>query len=195
MGRLRDFFRNRWKVVAVTAVVTLAVSFGTVKTEKVLSSTKFCVSCHSMSYPKKELEESTHFGALGADPECEDCHLPPNFILRVESHIVDGTRGLLGEFNKDLKTKEGFDEHRPEYAHNARVNLRKWDSSPCRTCHKNVKPSSEEAEREHKLMETEGATCIDCHQNLVHEEVPEEDIVKGMKEGKIVLKEKKKKED
>ena len=56
-------------------------------------------------------------------------------------------------------------------------------------CHKSVKPSSEDAEKKHKKMQTEGLTCIDCHQNLVHDEVPEEDLVKGMKEGKIVLKE------
>ena len=186
---LKDFCRNRWKVVAVTAIVTLVVSFGTLRMEKVFSSTKFCVSCHSMSYPQKELKESTHFGSLGVNPECEDCHLPPNFIQRVESHVFDGTRGLIGEFRHDLKTKKGFDEHRAEYAHNARMNLRKWDSSPCRVCHKNVKPSSEDAEKKHKKMQTEGKTCIDCHQNLVHEEVPEEDIVKGMQEGKIVLKE------
>ena len=189
MRKLIDFCRDRWKVVVVTAVVTIVVSFGTLYTEKVFSSTRFCVSCHSMSYPKEELHESSHFGALGTNPECEDCHLPPNFIQRVESHIVDGTRGLIGEFVTDLKTKEAFDKHRAEYAHNARLRLKSWDSSPCRVCHKSVKPSSEDAEKEHKRMLTEDITCIDCHQNLVHDEVPEEDLVKGMKEGKIVLKE------
>ena len=51
---------------------------------------------------------------------------------------------------------------------------KKWDSSPCRVCHKDPQPSSDEAEIEHKKMETEGATCIDCHPNLVHEEEDEE---------------------
>ena len=44
-------------------------------------------------------------------------------------------------------------------------------------------------------METENKSCIDCHQNLVHEEVPEEDIVEGMKQGKIVVKEEEEKEE
>jgi len=67
---------------------------------------------------------------------------------------------------------------------------RKWNSSPCTyMCHRDPQPTSEDAEREHKKMKTEGATCIDCHQNLVHEEVPEEDLVQGKKEGRIVLKE------
>ena len=69
--------------------------------------------------------------------------------------------------------------------------MKKWNDSPCRVCHKAVRPSSDDAAKQHKRMESEGLTCIDCHQNLVHEEVPEEDLVRGMKEGKIVLKEKK----
>lgn len=192
-GWLADFFKNNWKVVAGTAIATFAVSFGTLGFERAFSTDKFCLSCHSMSYPDKELKESSHFGATGADPRCEDCHLPPQFFLRVESHVVDGLRGLIGETRHDLSTKEKFDERRAEYAHNARKNIRKWGSSPCKECHRNVRPSSEEAERDHERMKAEDVSCIDCHQNLVHEEVPEEDIVAGMREGRIVLKEKKKK--
>lgn len=184
-----DKVRRNWKVFILGAVAALVVYFGVTGVERVFSTTGFCLKCHSMSYPNEELKESTHYSALGADPECEDCHLPPQFLLRVESHIVDGMRGFIGEFTHDLSTEDGFDEYRAEFAHNARVNLRKWDSSPCRRCHKKVRPSSDEAEREHKKMVTAGATCIDCHQNLVHDEVPEEDIVAGMKAGRIVLKE------
>jgi len=148
-----------------------------------------------MSYNYEELKESSHFGALGVNPRCEDCHLPPQFLKRVESHIVDGTRALIGELKHDLSTVENFDKYRAEYAHNARINIKKWDSSPCRTCHKAVKPSSDEAEKEHKKMETENKTCIDCHQNLVHAEVPEEDLDMGIAQGKMVLKEGKAKKE
>ena len=41
-------------------------------------------------------------------------------------------------------------------------------------------------------METEGATCIDCHQNLVHKKVPEHDLNASLAQGKMVLKEEKK---
>lgn len=195
MGKLLNFLKERWGIILGTAVVTLVITFGIIGGEMYFSSTGFCLSCHSMSYVHEELEKSSHYGALGADPECQDCHLPPQFLKRVESHVVDGIRALIGELRHDLSTKEGFDEFRAEYAHNARINIRKWDSSPCRTCHKAVKPSSDEAAREHKKMETENKSCIDCHQNLVHEEVPEEDIVEGMKQGKIVVKEEEEKEE
>jgi hypothetical protein len=38
-------------------------------------------------------------------------------------------------------------------------------------------------------METEGATCIDCHQNLVHKAVAETDLNASRTQKKMVLKE------
>lgn len=191
MGDNMEFIKRQWKVILATSIVTLFVVFGIWKVDRFLSSTSFCLSCHSMSYTAEELRKSTHYGAAGINPGCKDCHLPPCFILRAKSHLIDGTRAFIGELKKDLSTKEAFDKHRAKFAHNARINLKKWDSSPCRRCHKKPVPSSEEAAEEHKKMETEGLTCIDCHQNLVHEEVPEEDLNEGLRQGKIVLKEKK----
>ena len=183
------YMKREWKGLSITAAIVLIVPIVTVETEEFLSSTPFCLSCHSMSYLDDELQDSSHISALGIDAECQDCHLPPGFVERSISHMVDGTRAIIGELKHDLSTKEKFDEHRAEYAHNARMSLKKWDGSPCKTCHKDVRPSSDDAERDHTKMETEGATCIDCHQNLVHDEVPEEDLDRGIEEGRIVLKE------
>lgn len=184
-----NFIKERWKTIVLTAVVTLVVIVAAVRTEGYLSSNAFCLSCHSMSYPYTELQDSFHWGGgTGINPNCRDCHLPPGFVARVESHVFDGMRGLLGEFKHDLSDLDKFNEHRAEFAHNARMNLKKWDCASCRVCHKNPVPATEEAEREHKRMKTENITCIDCHQNLVHESVPEEDLAAGMKEGRIVLK-------
>ncbi|MDH5552021.1 MAG: NapC/NirT family cytochrome c, partial [Nitrosomonas sp.] len=49
-------------------------------------------------------------------------------------------------------------------------------------------PPGEDAQAAHKKMETEGATCIDCHQNLVHEEAPETDLNASLATGELVLK-------
>ena len=180
---------GHWKLIAGSVLATTLLIFAVQEGERFLSSNTFCLSCHSMSYNYEELKDSSHFSALGINPECQDCHLPPQFWKRVESHVVDGVRALIGELKHDLSTKEAFDEHRAEYAHNARINIRKWDSASCRSCHRAPSPSSDEAAAQHERMRTEGLTCIDCHQNLVHEDVPEEDLVKGMAEGRIVLKE------
>lgn len=173
---------------ALLGIVLVAVVFGG---EAALSTEEFCTSCHSMSYPQTELKESTHYGALGVNPGCKDCHIPQgieNFHLAVATHIVDGARELYLELVNDYSTLEKFNERRLEMAHDARMNLKKWDSITCRTCHKNPAPPGESAQAEHKKMETEGATCIDCHQNLVHEEVPMTDLNASIAQGKLVLK-------
>ncbi len=173
---------------ALLGIVLVAVVFGG---EAALSTEEFCTSCHSMTYPQKELKQSTHYGALGVNPGCKDCHIPQgieNFHLAVATHAIDGARELYLEFVNDYSTLEKFNERRLEMAHDARMNLKKWDSITCRTCHKKPAPPGESAQAEHKKMETEGATCIDCHQNLVHEEVPMTDLNASIAQGKLVLK-------
>ena len=91
-----------------------------------------------MTYPAEELKTSSHYGALGANPGCKDCHIPQglqNFHLAVATHVVDGARELYLEAVNDYSTLEKFNERRLIMAHDARMNLKKWDSTTCRTCH------------------------------------------------------------
>ncbi len=114
-----------------------------------------------------------------------------NFHLAVWTHVYDGTRAVLAEMKYDYSTIEKFDERRLIMAHYARMSLKNWDSVTCRECHKNTKPPGASAKAAHKKMETEGATCIDCHQNLVHKKVPEMDLNASRAQGVMVLREKK----
>ncbi len=170
-------------------VAALVIVFGG---EAALSTTGFCTSCHSMTYVQKELQKSDHYGALGADPECRDCHIPQglsNFHLAVQTHLIDGARELILELTEDYSTKKAFNKRRQEMAHHARMNMKRWDSVTCRACHKNPRPPGKSAKAAHKKMQTEGATCIDCHQNLVHREVDETDLDASLAEGKMVIRE------
>jgi nitrate/TMAO reductase-like tetraheme cytochrome c subunit len=91
---------------ALLGIVMVAVVFGG---EAAVSTTEFCTSCHSMSYPAEELKTSSHYGALGANPGCKDCHIPQgfkNFHLAVATHVVDGARELYLEFANDYSTLE-----------------------------------------------------------------------------------------
>ena len=111
--------------------------------EAAVSTNAFCTSCHSMTYPAEELKTSSHYGALGANPGCKDCHIPQglqNFHLAVATHVVDGARELYLEAVNDYSTLEKFNERRLIMAHDARMNLKKWDSTTCRTCHRNPQP-------------------------------------------------------
>lgn len=180
---------------AVLGVVMVAVVFGG---EAAVSTDAFCTSCHSMTYPAEELKKSSHYGALGANPGCKDCHIPQgfkNFHLALYTHAVDGARELYLEFAEDYSTLEKFNERRLIMAHDARMNLKKWDSTTCRECHKDPQPPGGDAKAAHKKMETEGATCIDCHQNLVHKAVAETDLNASRTQKKLVLKEVKADED
>ncbi len=159
--------------------------------EAALSSTGFCVSCHSMSYPAEELKKSTHYGALGINPGCKDCHIPQgleNFHLAVATHVVDGVRELVLEFRNDYSDLAKFNARRARMAYHARMNLKRWDSVTCRTCHNDPQPPGADARAAHDKMRTAKATCIDCHQNLVHKEVPETDLDASLAQGREVAK-------
>ena len=133
--------------------------------EAALSSTSFCVSCHSMSYAEKELKKSSHYrGAMGVQLDCKNCHVPQglaNFHLAVYTHVFDGFRATYRELTDDYSTKKAFNKHRLRMAHKARTILKEWDSLTCRRCHKNPRGAGKSARKAPKKMVTEGATCID----------------------------------
>ncbi|MBI5235386.1 MAG: NapC/NirT family cytochrome c [Deltaproteobacteria bacterium] len=186
--KLKSFIKDRLLLVVATSVVTLVFVYAVASVERHISSYSFCVSCHSMTFPDAETKRSRHYGTLGVNPECQDCHLPPGFVNRVMAHVFDGLKDSYGHFTMDLSTVEKFDDNRAELAHTARIRLKKTDSAPCRVCHKNPQPGTQYARDKHKLTESGVYTCIDCHQNLVHKAVLEEDLTKGVETGRIVLK-------
>ncbi len=192
IGACSRYIRSYLAALLLGAGATVAVIVVVLGGQAALSTTAFCTGCHSMSYPAEELRKSTHYGALGADPECKDCHIPQglgNFHLAVWTHIVDGTRDLIAEFTHDYSDKKKFNKRRLEMAHTARLSLKALDSITCRGCHKNSRPPGKSAKAAHKKMATEGATCIDCHQNLVHKEVDETDLDASLAQGRMVLRE------
>lgn len=190
-GRLRRYLGQYGGALLLGAAGALALVAAVFGGEAALSTTEFCVSCHSMSYPAEELKKSSHYGALGANPGCKDCHIPQglaNFHLAVATHVVDGARELIHEFRSDYSDIRKFDARRPEMAHDARMNLKRWDSVTCRACHKDPQPPGADARAAHEKMRTHKATCIDCHQNLVHKEVAETDLDASLAQGRRVEK-------
>ncbi len=188
-GRLRRYLRSRGGALALGAALALALVALIFGGEAALSTTPFCVSCHSMSYPAEELRKSSHYGALGVNPECRDCHVPQglaNFHLAVAAHVVDGARELALELTNDYSDIRKFDARRAEMAYAARMNMKRWDSVTCRGCHKDPQPPGADARAAHDKLRTQGATCIDCHQNLVHKEVPETDLDGSLAQGRRV---------
>jgi nitrate/TMAO reductase-like tetraheme cytochrome c subunit len=190
MGSVIRYLRTYLYPLLLGVGGTMALGVALIGGEAALSTTAFCTSCHSMSYPAEELRESGHYRVLGADPACKDCHIPQglsNFHLAVWAHVVDGSRDLIAEWTGDYSTKKKFNERRLEMAHAARLGMKARDSITCRACHKDPRPPVEAGKTAHKKMKTEGATCIDCHQNLVHREVEETDLDASLIQGKMVI--------
>ena len=197
-GRLRSYLSEKGAPLFVGAALGIGLIVVVFGGEAAISTTTFCISCHSEIYPYEELKKSSHWGALGADPGCKDCHVPrglENFHLAMYTHLVDGPQELVAEFIHDYSTVEKFNERRQGAAYKARMRLKEWDSVTCRACHQNTKPPGASAKAAHQKMQTEGATCIDCHQNLVHKKVPEMDLNASLAQGIMVMKEVKKKEE
>lgn len=179
MGRITASFKSNIKVIVVTVIVTAAVVLGAIKTEEYYSSTRFCITCHSMAYPYTELKESVHYGSLGITPECGDCHMPPEFLPRVMVHVVSGVQDVYAEFRGTISTPEAYEQRRADLAHKARADIRRWGSSPCLACHKNPRPYSESGRLAHGGIIPGAGGCIDCHQNLAHKFVPPEEFSGG----------------
>jgi trimethylamine-N-oxide reductase cytochrome c-type subunit TorC len=159
---------------AITAIMALTAHN---KGETYISSTEFCTGCHSMQAVYEELIESPHFqGRVGIDPECGDCHLPTNPFSRSIEHVVTGIEDMYNEYIvKSIQSKEDLDNNRSRLAHEARMKIYGWNSSPCKQCHKSPGTGGV-VKRYHKGMDDNN--CIRCHQNVVHAPVPKEDLSK-----------------
>lgn len=136
--------------------------------ERYFSSTAFCVKCHAMSYPYEGLKRSIHFGKKGFRPECGDCHLPTEPLPRAVAHATEGIKDIISSLRLDLSTKEAFEKHREEFEEKARANIRLWNGSPCKGCHKDPQPASAVGRSAHGSMIKDKTACVDCHRGIFH---------------------------
>lgn len=168
--KITTYLKENAKIIVITSVSTFAVIFITITGEHITSTTSFCTSCHSMSYPAEELKSSVHFKRLGFEPECGACHMPVNFVHRLYVHTVSGIKDTFKTMTTDFSTLEKFNEHRPRLAKKALADLKSWDSSPCRKCHSGTpgdKDTYKYKMHENILAKNE-KTCVDCHSGIFH---------------------------
>ncbi len=135
----------------------------------------FCTGCHEMrDNPYKEYRDTVHDrNRAGVRAVCSDCHVPREpgpLILRK----MAATFEVIGHLRGVIDTREKFLAKREELAHHVWKRMKETDSLECRNCHdaKHMDPSlqSAGAQAKHKLMETQGKTCIDCHYGIAHDE-------------------------
>lgn len=175
---LHAFFENPVNGVLALLGVVLALGLSFVAAEGLniqANSTKFCVSCHSMTYVYEEYKQSRHYtNASGVRPECGQCHVAKRFWPAVWDHVM-GTRDLISELSHDWTKPELFEAKRATMAERARLKMLNEDSHTCRTCHvmEAIVPTRKRGQRAHDdAIKKDQTNCIACHYNLVHKEAP-----------------------
>ncbi|MBI5286758.1 MAG: NapC/NirT family cytochrome c [Deltaproteobacteria bacterium] len=134
-----------------------------------------CADCHM--YPYEEYKKSAHYkNEKGMKPGCVGCHEPHSAWQITRWKFLYVNKGGYGEspFHaisnsiRDLPEWEGL---RKEWAKRVREEMFKEKDFRCNKCHN---PSGDwfPKKKAHKKAIEKNKTCIECHYNLVHAEVP-----------------------
>jgi len=130
-----------------------------------------CAECHPQPY--MEFRKSTHFETEKLDrrPGCSNCHEPHSILLWYKymyRQPDEWKRVQISMRDTEIWEKEV----RPDLAKKARIKFVKSDSRACRGCHNEAAKTWKPTIKAHQKFLKEGGTCIKCHFNLVHGEVP-----------------------
>ncbi len=145
---------------------------------EVTNTETFCISCHEMrDNVYKEYRNTIHYNnRTGVRATCPDCHVPREWGHKVVRKIA-ATNELLHHFMGSLDTPEKFKAKRLELAKHVWRGMKRTDSRECRNCHDftsmNTKAQKGIAGEKHRLANSRGETCIDCHKGVAHK-LPEE---------------------
>lgn len=177
MSGLLSFRKVTIAAFVVGGVIGLGVALGAEQMDRMTSTDEFCTSCHSMQTYIAEAEAyetSVHRTTRsGVQPGCGDCHIPEGLVVATYTHAVNGISDLWGQITHDYEDPAVWDAEKGRLAHAARLWFRETDSATCRGCHVEaaIMPERKRGQRQHKEARKTGMTCIDCHYNLVHDEI------------------------
>lgn len=144
------------------------------------STEAFCTTCHSMELAAVPYRESAHYmPTSGVRASCGDCHVSPGVFAATWDHFI-GSKDLFHQlFGADYDDPVINALHLPDAAFSAREWFRERDSATCRRCHEQDAIVGKRADTLAIHREdAKGKTCIDCHINLVHREVPARETFK-----------------
>lgn len=159
--------------------------------DRISSTEAFCTSCHSMELVAEPYRQSIHYlPESGVRASCGDCHVSEGVFAASMDHLK-GSKDLFAQlFGPDYDDPVINALHLPEAAFAARRWFRKKNSNTCRRCHiQDAIAGSRPATLSIHLEETEEKTCVDCHYNLVHRQVPDEKTFKRDRWNRMIEKE------
>lgn len=131
-----------------------------------------CAECHPQPYA--EFKRSAHFETQkeARRPGCANCHNEPHSILDWYDYMY-WQSGAWKKVQLSIQDNGIWEkEVRPDLAGKARMKFVKSDSGACRGCHNEAAKTWRADIKIHKEAVQTKETCIKCHFNLVHAEVP-----------------------
>ncbi|MCK9202061.1 MAG: NapC/NirT family cytochrome c [Gallionella sp.] len=141
---------------------------------------EFCTSCHEMTIPYKELQQTVHYkNRSGTTVNCSDCHVassktPSDYVYKSLQKLF-AARDIVGHVSGIVDTPEKFEAHRLEMAKRVWERMKSRDSKECRNCHNfaTMDPDKQKARSQikHEEAQEDNLTCIDCHKGIAHKPV------------------------
>lgn len=181
-----EFFKKVTRNVLIALLIAGLAGMGfilfLIEFDHLTSTEAFCTSCHSMELAAVPYRESVHYKPpSGVKADCGHCHVSEGVFAATWDHFL-GTKDLIAQiFGPDYDDPVINVLHLPDAAFSARHWFRNNDSATCRRCHDQDSISGhrpDTLEIHQKEARDKGKTCIDCHINLVHREVPGEQTFK-----------------
>jgi cytochrome c553 len=135
-----------------------------------------CAECHPVQFEEYKLS------AMGSSksplkPGCVNCHDNPHSVFRWFKHMYLADEGWK-DVQRALRDRDFYNNKlTPRLAKTAREHFVATDSKTCRECHTRedhqsiLKGTIGEFRPDippHKQMLKDGLTCVQCHQNLMH---------------------------
>ncbi len=140
------------------------------------SVTVGCAECHA--YPFEEYLESPHFdNDRGVRPGCMGCHDPHSVRQVLAWKFFYVNTGGMGEspfhaISNSIRDVPEWEDLRNILATRVRTQMLEDKSAKCKVCHKDNSKWFGEIKQHQANLKEGGKTCIQCHYNLVHADVP-----------------------
>ncbi len=141
-----------------------------------------CAECHPQNY--YEYTKSAHYRGLnGINPGCVTCHgethSPADFVRFMFgagpwfwSEAGSGPGGEFWDISSPVADLTRGEKFRPRLAEKVRQKFRDSNSAACLQCHDPdllaASNSIEAVAKVHTQAKQAGASCIECHQSVVH---------------------------
>lgn len=176
--QIKSFFLKPSNRIGLGVLVTLGFIAGAIAWQQfnnvmdATSTEEFCVSCHSMETPLKELKQTVHWSNnSGVRATCPDCHLPhdktPKYARKMQA-----SREVLAELSGKYNEEGSFEEHRAEMAEREWARFAANGSKECKNCHSydrmNFEKMSKAAQKAMKPAAERNQSCVDCHKGIAH---------------------------